>query len=429
MRYVSSGLFAALCLCVVGCGGGSGGGGGPDGGDGDAGSLPDGGGAGSAVDVQGAKRYSGAATQAPDLIAIDGSQNVWIGSQAFATIMRLEPATATANCSSGCTAVTMPTNNLAGLAIDTAGSIWFAGAAGHVGSPSSSNVAVASINPGTLSATSVFPNSTELSSDLTLYGQAEAGPLAFESSGQLVVGGNAVFNANGTLNYSLVLTAIGADGTLLTSFAVPAAAVSNQWMPEAIAVDSAGTVWANFGNNLLVKYPAAGGGPVSFVLPGGVFPLLKMAIDNSGNAWVLTTDVQGSSSTTGTGVLEIAVDAPADCSTGCTAFASPSQLPFPKDLAVDGANDVWVAGNVVLSDLGYDGIGVTRIQTGAAADCSTGCKTFVSSALLNTSNASPGGLAIDGSGNVWVESYFDNSVVELPGIAHSTVTPIAAQPR
>jgi streptogramin lyase len=203
-------------------------------------------------------------------------------------------------------------------------------------------------------------------------------------------------------------------------------------LPQVVAVDGTGNTWVVFsrlgGQNILVKYPAASPGtPLSYTLPGGVIPL-KIAFDSTGAAWIVTSTQIGSGSPSGTGVLKISAAAPSDCSSGCTSYASPSYLEYPADIAVDGANTAWVVGQVFFSSSGYSGIGATKIVPGAATDCSSGCTAYINSQLMNA-DAGRGGIAIDGSGNVWLTSYFDGSVIELPAIAASTLTRLVAQPR
>jgi hypothetical protein len=128
--------------------------------------------------------------------------------------------------------------------------------------------------------------------------------------------------------------------------------------------------------------------------------------------------------------LKNSAAAPADCSSGCTSYASPSYLNYYlTGIAVDCANVLWVSGNVSFSSLGYNGIAATKIAPGAAADCSSGCTAYINSQFLNTANVAPGGIAIDAGGNVRLENYTNGSLVELPAIAASTVTPLLAQPR
>jgi streptogramin lyase len=40
-------------------------------------------------------------------------------------------------------------------------------------------------------------------------------------------------------------------------------------------------------------------------------------------------------------------------------------------------------------------------------------------------SATPFGIAIDGSGNLWFTYYADNEIVELVGVATPVVTPLA----
>ena len=156
---------------------------------------------------------------------------------------------------------------------------------------------------------------------------------------------------------------------------------------------------------------------------------VALAIDGSGSVWV----ANGASATDDGSVTKIAAGAPSDCASGCTQYISDTYLSAPRALAVDGADAVWVTADFgslsgPAAPLYDDSVGVVKISPGAKADCSAGCTAYVSEAF-STPNVELSGLAIDGSGNVWVLSDFSAAVIELPKIATATVTPIAAQTR
>jgi ligand-binding sensor domain-containing protein len=385
------------------------------------------------VVVQNAKTYASASVfNGPDLIAIDGSGDVWVGSRPYSSLVRIEPAIAAADCSAGCTNLTQVTQAgvLSDLAIDRSGTVWLAlqSHTGGAGSPSAQNSAVSSLSAA-LALTSVFPNSAEksgTSNSATIYQQAASTALAVDNAGNLVVAGNDAFNQDGTLDHSLDLVDISASGDVLSNTSVP-----TQFQGPNIsqmAVDAAGNVWTITSGGI-VEYPAAAGAAVVFSGGGIGDAVVGLAIDGSGDVWVANS---ASASDSGS-VIKIAPGAAADCSAGCTRYVSSIYLTSPSAIAVDGAGDVWVAASFgTLSGPGaplYDNsTGIAKLAPGAATDCSAGCTAYVGQ-VFATPNVELSGLAVDGGGNLWVLSYSNAMVIELPQVAAVTVTPLIAQPR
>lgn len=408
--------------------GNGGGGGGGTTGSGGAGAAP------SAV-VGNAKTFSypsasGSYLNSPDLIAIDGTGKVWIGSRAYGVLVSIEGDSAAADCSTGCANLSLLPATLFDLVIDGSNIGWLAlkSRAGSLGSPSPQDSALTSFSPD-LTLISVFPTNTEKSgttNGATVYQQAASTAVAVDNAGNVVLAGDSVFNQDGTLNESLDLVDLSATGDVLTSYAVPL-----QFQGPSItkiAVDEAGNAWT-MSNGDIVEYPAASGTAVVFNGAGIGSNAVALAIDSSGSVWVANS----ASATDGGSVTKIAPDAPSDCSSGCTQYISDTYLSAPRTLAVDGADAVWVtAGFGSLSGPAapqYDNsVGVVKISPGASADCSAGCTAYASDAF-STPNVELSGIAIDGGGNVWVLSYFSAAVIELPKIATATVTPLAAQRR
>ncbi|HUO33221.1 MAG TPA: NHL repeat-containing protein [Bryobacteraceae bacterium] len=175
-----------------------------------------------------------------------------------------------------------------------------------------------------------------------------------------------------------------------------------------------------------------------------------LAIDSSGNIWVVNVPSSGSSynlcefSSSGTqnmdspfsgsGLTEYANGAPIaiDGSNNVWVGADGDVAKFnssgvlqspsggyavggvntPYGIAIDGAGNVWTAnnGNNSITELS---------STGTAISGSNG---FTAGGILN----GPNGLAIDGAGNVWVTAGASNNLVEFVGAATPVVTPIAA---
>jgi DNA-binding beta-propeller fold protein YncE len=101
-------------------------------------------------------------------------------------------------------------------------------------------------------------------------------------------------------------------------------------------------------------------------------------------------------------------------------LTTPAEVPFlfkdlglnsPLGIAVDGANNVWVANSGAQS--------VTEISIlggGGHGDA------FFTGGGLNQ----PDGITVDNSGNVWVTNTAGNSVTEMIGLGAPVITPISA---
>ena len=138
---------------------------------------------------------------------------------------------------------------------------------------------------------------------------------------------------------------------------------------------------------------------------GGLNAPTKLAVNHAGNIWIANYggDITELSGSTGTAI------SPAGGYTG-------GGLYYPNDVAVDGVGNVWVTNS------SYNlPVAVTELNgsTGAPISPSTG---YIPSATLLSDL---GGIAIDGSGNVWMAAGAAG-VFEMVGAAAPVVTPIAA---
>ncbi len=143
-----------------------------------------------------------------------------------------------------------------------------------------------------------------------------------------------------------------------------------------------------------------------------------VAIDRSGYVWYTT--VSNSGSTLGR-----------ENGTGGTSF-TPVALPAQYqglEVFVDGLNTVWLNTQAAVSSANPGAV-LRYSSAGALISPSTG---YTANGAVVTSGDVPEGLAVDGSGNLWVTGYiFDANynaqpnayVTELIGIAGPVVTPI-----
>ena len=180
-------LIFVIAPLSLNCGGDSSGGGAAAAGGGG------GGGNSSYVSVSNVNAFSMTSNAAsPSLLEIDSTGKIWVGDLSLAKVVRINPSTAMADCSTGCTTATL--SYLRGMAIDGSDNIWVGDSPGNVGSPSTSNTALAMVNNGSLAVSAVYPTVSELTGGTAtsrmMYGQAESGPLAIDNSGNIIVSGN-----------------------------------------------------------------------------------------------------------------------------------------------------------------------------------------------------------------------------------------------
>jgi hypothetical protein len=200
--------------------------------------------------------------------------------------------------------------------------------------------------------------------------------------------------------------------------------------PNSIAIDGNNNVWVanhssasvtalNSSGAPLAGSPYTGGGLTG---SGGQTVGQSIAIDNSGNVWI----INGNSSVTALN------------SSGTPLPGSPYSgggLNGAIAIAIDGDGNAWVASNGPYTS--NDGTGYTNsritelLSSGSAASPGSG----FTAGFINT----PTGIAIDGAGDVWVinDSFLSDpltapsgagpGVTEYIGAAAPTVTPLVAQ--
>jgi len=171
--------------------------------------------------------------------------------------------------------------------------------------------------------------------------------------------------------------------------------------PFSLAVDGSGNVWMVNGNNSVSEINGGTGAPISPAggyTGNGLTNPFSIAIDPSGNAWVANVYLSTAPST----VSEFT-------STGGTATGSPfsagglsNENSFnalsPRDVAFDASGNVWIAN---LSGT------VTELNgtTGAAI---SGSPFSVSASMV-----SPSGVAVDSDGHVWVSGFNSDTLYEM----------------
>jgi streptogramin lyase len=304
----------------------------------------------------------------------------------------------------------------AGIAVDAAGDIWVANAAGN--------------------------SITELSST----GALLTGSAGYTGSNNILGAQSIALDRTGnvwladTLLSSVVKLTVTA-GAIQSSASFTAGGIQG---PTSLAIDSQNNVWvANFAGASVTELNSAGtavgGSPLT---AGGTLKApFDIAIDSAGDAWVsdnlASVVAEFSNSQTllsGTGYTDgtilapegVALDASsrawiADNGTNAASYlvasAGSAPTPFtggglamPAAVAVDGNGTIWIANSQTAGS-------ISEIVYGQ----STPLSPAAGLAVLNA----PSAIAVDLSGNVWTANAGDNSVSEIIGIAAPTIQPLA----
>jgi streptogramin lyase len=327
-------------------------------------------------------KYNGSSTfKTPTGIAIDAAGNAWITSASGYGngSGEVQELTAAGLLFSNYTNFGLVQPK--GIAIDTSGNVWIADAAQNV------VVEYSGTTPTTYSAGGLN------------------GPvsIALDSAGNAWI-------ANLTGNS---VTELSSTGSALQSGLTGSGSIS---IPDGIALDSAGNVYvANNGGGNVVKLNHAGavatGSPLTDVALQGT---TSVAIDANADVWA-------TGSTTGTAVAG-AVSLFLGVTPASYSPLANGGLSLPVASATSGTT-LWVAN-------GQSAGSISEISSSVSTPLSPaggfyGC--LGSGTTCSTSTlSSPGGIAVDPSGDVWVTGSGDNTVSEFFGLATPVQTPIAA---
>jgi streptogramin lyase len=179
--------------------------------------------------------------------------------------------------------------------------------------------------------------------------------------------------------------------------------------PQAIAIDPSGNAWIADAINSVIKLsstgsPASGTSGYTGI---GLNSPTAIAIDHAGNVWV----------TNKSGNNVIVISSTGGAVSGSTGYTAAS-LTQPSAITIDGSGNAWVKG------LGPNTGNYTITEFSNSGVVLSGPNGFFST--------TPGGIAIDESGDVWtnytaVSPLFSTQwyVEELVGAAAPVVTPLA----
>ena len=190
---------------------------------------------------------------------------------------------------------------------------------------------------------------------------------------------------------------------------VAAAVGSGFSSPYSVAVDGSGDVFvADFGSGAVKEIVAVNGqvsasSTVRTVASGFAFPD-GVAVDGSGNVFVADGGAQGGTTNSGAGVYEFAAvngQIPANP----TKLTLGSGFDSPSGVTVDGSDDVFV------SDSGYAGFNEGVYEIVAVNGQVSSASTVES---LGGGFLDPSGVAVDGSGDVFVADTYNDAAKEIP---------------
>jgi len=378
----------------------------------------------------------------PARVAVDGAGNVYVADAGNDTIRKISPAavvstlagTAGASGSADGTGAAARFNFPTGVAVDGSGNVYVA---------DSNNSTIRKVTPAAVVSTLAGTASASGSADGTGAAARFDDPhgVAVDGSGNVYVADNFNNTIRKVSPAGVVTTLAGTAGASGSADGAGAAARFN-W-PEGVAVDGSGNVYvADEGNNAIRKVTPAGvvstlagggycgsadgtGAAARFCGPFGV------AVDRSGNVYVADSFNNSIRKVTPAGVVSTLAGngfpGTADGSGPAAQFSS------PYGVAVDGSGNVYVADtdNNTIRKVTPAGVVSTLAGTAGAAGFADGTG---AAAQFDY----PWGVAVDGSGDVYVADYSNNTIrkispagvvstpVGVPGFSGNSPGPLPA---
>jgi streptogramin lyase len=320
----------------------------------------------------------------PDGIAVDGSGNVWVANYGISGLTKI--------LASGAFAANTPfTGGGIGpseaVAIDASGNAW-----------------VVNSTKNTLSKFSAAGTAISSSTGYTGGNMNLPDALAIDANGYVWVG-------NATRN--VCINAFNPNTSTFTSntgYTIN----GNCTAAYGIAIDASGNVWTvNNDVSTVTEFNGSSSGTFGAYLRGtgngGIASPVAVAINSSAQVWV----ADGGRNSTNVSEFNVSNGQALSGPSGVTGGG----VNTPFSVAADGAGNVWFAnsGGGSLSEFSNTGAALSP----AATSSSNG-------GYVSTSFSSPYGIAIDGSGNIWVADEGANAVIEMIGLATPVVTPLVA---
>ncbi|WP_395750680.1 hypothetical protein [Prosthecobacter sp.] len=371
---------------------------------------------------------SAARFQAPSGVAVDGSGNLYVADTSNFTIRKITPAgvVTTVAGAAGTGGGADGTGSAArfyspyGITIDSAGNLYVTDTYAHT---------IRKITPGLVVTT--LAGSPNSSGSANGTGSAARfnypGGIAVDSSGNLYVADQSNHTIRKVTPAGAVSTVAGTALSTGSTDATGSAARFNY--PGGIAVDSSGNLWvADSSNHTLRKVTTTGvvttpagtagssgsadgtGAAARFSSPHGI------AVDGSGNFWVADAGNQTIRKMTPAGVVTTLAGAPGHLGTA-DGTGTAAAFKVPSGAAVDGSGNVYVADTSNHTIRKITPAGVVTTLAGTAGNSGSTDATG-SAARFKT----PYGVAADSSGNVYVADSGNHTIRKVtPAGAVSTV--------
>ena len=321
---------------------------------------------------------NGGGMASPASVSVAAAGDVWVSSY-FNTVSEFSPAGA-ALFPSGITGSGI--NQSYGMALDASGDVWIAN---EQTDPNSGNGDVAELSS----------SGTALESGLT------AGGIDFPIAVAADPNGNMWFADYGDSK----VTVLNGSGSAISS--------SSGWggtslaFPVALAVDSSHDAWVTNQGGLLPITEISSDGSQVTNYDCDCNGASGIAIDQSENVWV--ANYYGNS------ISEVN-----SCGTLLLGAVTGGGVDHPQGIAVDGAGTVWVTnflGNSLSEMSGH-----SSSAPGTFLSPSTGFGT-------DASILQPYGIAVDGSGSIWVSNFGNSTLTQFIGIASPVKTPLIGPPQ
>jgi sugar lactone lactonase YvrE len=364
----------------------------------------------------------------PRGVAADASGNVYVADSSNHTIRQITPGgvVSTLAGSAGSFGSTDGTGNAArfhnpnGLAVGSSGNVYVADQSNHTIRQITSDGVVS-----TLAGLASSGGSADGTGSVARF-NFPAG-VAVDGSGNVYVADSDNHTIRKITSGGIVSTLAGLAGSLGSADGTGSAARFNR--PNGVAVDGSGTVYvADSSNHTIRKITSGGavstlaglagssgsadgtGSAARFNYPFGV------AVESSGNVYVADYSNHTVRRITSGGMVSTLAGSTGIFG-GQDGTASTARFYFPRGVAVDGSGNVYVAD--------YFNHTIRRITSGGIVSTLAG-SADISGSEDGTGSAArfryPGGVAVDGSGNVYVADRSNQTIRKItPGGIASTV--------
>ncbi len=251
----------------------------------------------------------------------------------------------------------------------------------------------------------------------------------YDPSGIAIDGGGNMYIADYTNNRIRKVTPLGVistyagNGTGGYNFDGVAATAAQLNHPKGLAVDASGNLYiADYGNNRIRKVTPAGiistiagdgtfgfGGDLGLATFAKLFFPSAVAVDGAGNVFIADENNQRIRKVNTSGFISTYAGTGAPGFSGDGAAATTAQLFDPSGLALDASGNLYIAEytNNRIRKVTPAGIISTIAGTGTASFSGDG-----GAAVLATLNQ-PSGVAIDGTGNVYISDQFNDRIRKI----------------